>query len=358
MKKVTSLLLVLVLVLGMSVTSFASIKVKTDETTGAGFSTAKNGAVSGPEVDLGDVTPGDSAKFKLISNGTGKAFDLDMSKATTQEATAAAQASNGLATEGYVKKALPKVVARTRISKGANAIDKAEINFGATGDVAQIELKFVNPFKNNNVDGQEFDIWLFPVVDGKTWNYKEKGINFKGVLKNDTVPVDAQTSYVDLYTGYIAEITETVRKVEFDLGSDVIIIGKGHKGAKYWGRAHQDVSETDSDNMDKHNIDAVYHLEVLGGLDKGANNVEIRSAGKKDYIFDGNMKFLGMGDSKTIPYSETYYIADHMIEIEAEAEPIENADNAEQADPLVVPPETGATASAPQGLFQNPSTGA
>jgi hypothetical protein len=64
-----------------------------------------------------------------------------------------------------------------------------------------------------------------------------------------------------------------------------------------------------------------------------------------------------MGDSKTIPFREKYYIADHMIEVAADEEPIEEPED-EELDPLVVPPETGGDVSAPAGIFDNPSTGA
>jgi hypothetical protein len=274
----------------------------------------------------------------------------------TGNATEAGPGTSSVKVSGYTKKALPKVVVRTRIAKGASVLDKAEITYDAKG-LAQLTIKFVNPFKSNNPDGQEFDIWAFPVVDGKHWKYDTHGVNFVGTLKNESCSVDSATDYVDLYNGVIAKIEANVRNVEFDLGNDVSIFGKGYKSQKFWGRATQDVSEADLEKLEKYNIGAVYHLEVIGGLDKAAGNVVIKSASKADYIFDGELKFLGMGDSKTLPFAETYYIADHMIEVASEEEPIEDTTD-EELDPLALPPVTGGTVSAPSGLFDNPSTGA
>jgi hypothetical protein len=355
MKKALSLALALVLVLGMSVTSFAAISLSSEPAAGYnGFANlvGANGQYVNPE-----LTPGSNSKAYKIAT---KAFNVTFSD-LTNDVEKDAQAhlnTSDTATSGYVKKALPKVVARTRIAKGSNVIDKIELNFtsGKEG-VAQLEVKFVTPFKNNNPDGQEYDIWVFPVVDGKSWDYEKYGVNFAGTYKNESFTVDAQTDYADLYTGYIAKIDANVRNVKFDLGSDITVIAKGYKGQKFWGKANQDVSEKDLENMDKYNILAVYHLSVLGGLDKSANNVVIAGTTKDDYIFDGELKFLGMGDAKNIPFAETYYVADKMIEVASEEEPTEVSTD-EETDPLALAPQTGGTVSAPSGLFDNPSTGA
>jgi hypothetical protein len=261
--------------------------------------------------------------------------------------------------KGFLKKDLPKVVGRTRISKGAGTIKTAELNFGGAGDTARVYIEFVKPFKNNDPDGQEFDVWVYPVVDGKAWPYEEYGRNFTGTLKNPVTDVDDATNYIDMYTGNIANILEQVRVLEYDLGPessahDVTIFGRAVKGQKYWGVANNEVSDEDDALMTQYDIDQVYHLSVIG-LDKVATNVELATATKDDFVFDGELKFLGMGNSNTIPFRETYYIADHMIEVEADEEPIEED---EELDPLVVPPETGGDVSAPAGIFDNPSTGA
>jgi hypothetical protein len=309
-----------------------------------GYTHATNGFVFWE--DMSDKDFNDFVKI-MESNAT------TASKGTMLMASLGMTYADAEAPWGYQKKDLPKVVARTKISKGSNVIKTADLVFDPT---ARVKIEFVNPFKSNNPDGQAFDIWVYPVVDGKSWDHEKYGVNFNGTLKNETVNVDAATNYVDLYNGYIAKMDANVRNVKFDLGSDIVVIAKAHKGAKYWGKANQDVSETDIENMDKYDINAVYHLDVLGGLDKGTSNVEIAGLTKSDYIFDGSLKFLGTGDSKTIPFAETYYVADKMIEVASEEEPVENTD--EETDPLALAPQTGGDISAPAGLFDNPSTGA
>jgi hypothetical protein len=415
MKKALSLLLVLTLVLGMSVTSFAAISVAKN------FEDDLYNGFGGQHVPLGDeVRPGfvdtyvleygdftvsfgdsDPSPVYGYTNAAGAAQQWDLTPITTIIGTPGSPGSTTTTTNeflqakaisdfptkgtynsvrdrkaawyaslgfmnfdgntkvtvyGYAKKDLPKVVGRTRISKGANTIKAADLVYD---DNARVKIEFVDPFPSNNTDGQEFDIWVYPVVDGKAWPYEEYGINWTGTLKNYNNEVDAATDYLDLYTGQIAVMVDTVREIRYDLGpgpneSDVVLVGRGIKGQKYWGVANNTVSETDAANMDQYDIDQVYHLDQRGGLDKVTDHVLLGSATKDDFVFDGELKYLGMGNAK-LPYAATYYIADHMIEVAAEEEPTEED---EELDPLVVPPETGGDISAPAGIFDNPSTGA
>jgi hypothetical protein len=397
MKKVLSLLLVLTLVLGMSVTSFAAITVTKTIGAGTGFggeyrdldvvrpgavdnyflpygafsvaytSTSEPSTIYGYVNAAGAVTQWTNASLAsaaAIAAGTTGVYPTANAKTNAYVAAGftnltANSTIPAAAGTGYAKRDLPKVVARTRISKGANTIKTADLIYD---DHARVKIEFVNPFPSNNTDGQEFDIWVYPVVDGTAWDYQLYGINWVGTLKNYSNDVDAATEYIDLYTGQIAVMVDTVRAIRYDMGpgangSDIVVVGRGIKGQKYWGVANTTVSETDADNMDLHDIDQVFHLDQRGGLDKVAAYVEINTATKDDYIFNGSFEFLGMGGSKTIPYSDTYYIADHMIEVEAEDEPLEEGTD-EEADPLADPPETGGDVSAPAGIFDNPSTGA
>jgi hypothetical protein len=400
MKKVLSLLLVLTLVLGMSVTSFAAITVTKDpgaSVTGFGAEYRDLDVVRPGHIDsyvlpysafnvqyTGQSEPstiygyidgagnviqwpnGNYASAAAIDAATAGVYSTAQAKtnAYTGAGFANLNASSNIpaaAGTGYAKRDLPKVVARTRISKGANTIKTADLVYD---DNARVKIEFVNPFPSNNTDGQEFDIWVYPVVDGTAWDYEQYGINWVGTLENYANDVDAATDYIDMYTGQIAVMLDTVRAIRYDMGpgansSDIVVVGRGIKGQKYWGVANNTVSETDADNMDLHDIDQVFHLDQRGGLDKVAAYVEVNSATKDDYIFDGSLQFLGMGDSKTIPYRDTYYVADHMIEVEAEDEPLEEGIDEEAEDPLVGVPETGGdSVSAPAGIFDNPSTGA
>ena len=358
MKKVLSLLLVLTLVLGMSVTSFATGDVPA---LGGGFSAihASSGAaisvMSGNEYDFGDeVRPGGGVTYRLDDSAfsgyaTNATSDVDDFQLLS------------LATGGITKVMMPKVISRVRISKGSNVVKKAELNWGGNNKTAQIEVEFIDPFPSNSLDGTGFDFWVYPVIDGKPQDYETAGVRFFGTLKNHVTEIDTGYDYIDLYTGYIADIKEGIRTVEYDLGPagsdhDVIVVGRAIKGQRYWGIADNSPTDNDADKMDEYDIDMVYHIDQRGGLDKIADHVELRNTTSNDYIFDGELKFLGMGNSKTIPYRATYYIADHMIEVAADAEPEEGED--EEVDPLVVPPEPGGEVSAPAGIFDNPSTGA
>jgi hypothetical protein len=358
MKKVLSLLLVLTLALGMSVPALAY-----DAAMGTGFvdiSTAGN-----VDTDLGDVSPGQSFSFYLATSG----FALSNFKTSKTEVAASDAYYAPLATAGIPKMA--KVVSRIRVSKGSNVIDKAELNYekpnsGYAAAVARINVAFIDPFPTTNTDGTAFDFWVYPVVDGKIQKYDEYGVHFTGTLKNEVLAIDSTFDYIDLVTGYIADIKETIRNVQYGLGpdvtsnntydDDVVLVGRAVKGQKYWGRATNDLSDTDIEYMGTYGIEQVFHVTALGGLDKVTNNVILNTATKDDYVFDGDLQFLGMGDSKTIPFRSTYYIGPKMIEAPVDEEPIEGED--EELDPLVVPPETGGDISAPAGIFDNPSTGA
>lgn len=347
MKKVLSLLLVLTLVVGMSTVAFAAYTVtKTPDTSVTGFNDAVG--LSNGEYDFTTVHPGDSKVFPLATSTS----PFEIKEGNPPTAT----------TPTLLKKVMPKVVSRIRVSKGSNVIKTAELNWGGDAKVARLEVEFIKPFPSNNTDGQEFDFWVYPVVDGKAWDYETYGAHFYGTLENYEIEVDEGTDFIDLYNHQIANIQATIRNIEYDLGpdgnaSDVILVGRAIKGQKYWGVANTDISDADDELMNTHDIDQVYHLDQRGGLDKVTSYVKFANATKDDYIFDGDLNFLGMGNSTSIPYRTTYYIADHMIEVASADEPVPEDEPDEVADIPVISPDSGGV-SAPAGLFDNPSTGA
>jgi hypothetical protein len=294
----------------------------------------------------------------------------------------------GVHGNGWAKRELPKVTHRMRVAKGSNVIKKAVLSYagavssvppglgvpgGTSGvnpsiaqwvgkdKIATLEVQFINPFPSNSLDGTDFDFTLFPVVDGNAWDDEIYGFNIIGTLKNEVTEIDDTYDYVDMYTGHIADVQENIREIAYDLGParndhEVIVVGRAIKGQRYWAVANTTpVNDAEVDKMDANDIDIVYHLDQRGGLDKVADHVELRTPFATDYVFDKDLKFLGMGDAE-LPYQDTYYVADHMIEVAAEEEPLEED---EETDPLVVAPETGGDdVSAPAGIFENPSTGA
>jgi hypothetical protein len=370
MKKVLSLLLVFALVLGMSVTSFAKTNNATTDDGFSVFNTSFGDASTygggGADIDLGDVIAykGQTFSFYLATSAFTPSTEGTL---TTAEKAAQTAYYAPKATAGLGKAFMKGVTSRWRVAKGSNVIDKAELSYakpsGVNTDIARIEVKFVNPFPTANKDGTAFDFWVYPVVGGTIQPYDTKGVHIYGTLKNEVVAIDSAWDYVDLYTGIIADVTETIRNVKYSLGpdgssnnnDDVVLVGRGVKGQKYWGRANSDISDTDADYMDKYDVTQVYHLTMLGGLDKVTDHVLLNTATKDDFVFDGELHYLGKGNDK-LPVATTYYIAPAMIELPSDEEPVPEDEEAE--DPLVTAPITGGDISAPAGIFDNPSTGA
>jgi hypothetical protein len=343
MKKLVTLLLVLALALGMSTASFAVInKVPTpDDLAEVGFA----GDPESETIIYDDLAPipGEVISIPLQEG----AFTGTIGN--TEDEIAAP----------YTSKMLRDVSLRTRIAKGASALDHVSLVFDRItedyeGAGANIEIEFVSPFRSNNTDGLDFSFWVYPVVDGRVWNYETYGQYFEGNLCNEVTDVTAGTDYIDMYNGKIANVVDSVRNLEYDLGpedneSTVMVVGRAVKGAKYWGVANTNISDAQDAVMTQYKIDQVFNLDVIN-LDKVADHVKLDVDGTS-WVYDADLKYLGRGGDN-LSFSPVYYISANEIIVEEEVPEDLGGD-----DLVIDPPITGGYDDAPAGPFDNPSTG-
>ncbi len=356
MKKVVSLLLVAVLALGMSTMAFAAgVKVVKDPTANPGSYTPAyagsnvTGAPGSQIIDFTDSARAGDEKFAEMPlvGGTTTFFTLD---STTATYTATAGLTKAAASQA-------KVTMKTRISKGSAAIDKIELNYGATGNTARIKVALVNPFVSNNEDGLEFEATAYILVDGKSW-LDIAPLSIAGTLKNvlDDTNVDKDTTYFDFSDGKtIMKPTELVKSMEYYLGENVSVFGRALKNAKYYAVAKTSTTDADDANILKYDLDGVYHIKAVN-LASVASYVTLGDADATQYIYDGDMKYLGRGNDH-LPYAETYYLSAKELDTDASTDEEEPTDESSDEEPVAPNPGTGADDNYPTNVNDNPGTG-
>ncbi len=363
MKKVLSLLLVLALAMGMSTVAFA-YKLDKNEDNSVGFSTmkTKNNTSYESEIDLDTVDPATSHFFFPVYNAATSANTRNNSFNFKEALSANEQAkSQACFTEGvYLFKSLKDVKLRTRVQKGSAAVRDVQFvaeDFGNADDAAAIRVRVVEHLKNTSSDGVEFEIVVYPTVDGDTWDYKTKGMTITGKVVNEFVEIDSDTAYVDLYNHIVADAVEAVKDIDYDLGPNeddhtVIVHGRAANGAKYWGYSTTTPTTAQDAKMAEHDIDVVYNLDYIG-LDRVAKHVTL-DVDADTYIYDADFNLLGRGKDD-LPLSKVYYVSYKEIVVAADVEP--EPEPAEPAIDLPAPPADTGAFGAPMGPFENPSTG-
>lgn len=315
MKKVLSLLLVAILVLGMSSVSFAATK--------------SGGYVGTPTVNdfSGDLEADASVAWQIP-----QLQDVPLATAGVTYHTAKA-----------VKAA--KVTVKSSLKSGSKFLDEVKIDDAqpttglgtTTAKVACVVFNIVDPFVSTGDVDYNYTFYL--AFDGK----QDRNIDYhaEAQIIANTVPVDADTDYVDLSDGLVADVSAYVKAIEVDLGNGVILNTKLYNGKKYFGVASTDVSEDDDAIMSKYpSIDQVITLTTIG-LNAAGNIVTLEDCGD-GYVYDKDMKYLGRANEK-LPYSTKYYIS--TIEIVSE-------DEVGEGDA----PEDG-EGEAPANANDNPETG-
>lgn len=336
MKKALALLLVVVLALGMSTTAFATVTKSPMQA--APDWTGKGG-------DLGEI---------IADKDISVFFDLLQADFGTTGWDATYEYSSGGVVKTDITKS--KLTLRTKIAKGSVAIDEVKFDYSGTAiapntgngtlKTAKVEIAFIHPFKNNNTDGLDFDITIYPVLDGKA--YPDNGANYTGTYKNNETNVDADTYYVDMSYGAIAVVDEYAKEVEYDLGEGVSLFGKAIKNAKYWGVADTEPNEAQDEVMTKYDIDSIYTMSTIG-LAGVCNYVKLNDADPSAYVYDGNLKYLGRANEK-LAYADVYYLSSKQLDVEDEEEP------ADDTDPPEAPEDLGGDGY-PDNVNDNPGTG-
>lgn len=383
MKKLAVLFLALVLCVSMSTAAFADYEILKDEDDWGGFSVMldEKGALQTEDIDLEEVEPG--SEFWFYPTFQGKAddftdlgtpddsnsFGFDTDDLSSSEKKKILEPVN--AEDVYLFKSLADVKLRIRIKSGKEAIRDIELleddDFGDAEDVAGIRLRVVEHLRSTDDDGVEFEAVVTPIVKGGTWDDDDKGMLIFGTVMNEFVDIDDDTGYIDLYDNIVAVAEEKISEIEYDLGpkdSDNLLSvhGRAVSDASYWGYATHDATEAQEELMARHDIELVYNLDYLN-LDKVAEHVTI-DVDEDAYIYDEDLDLLGRGDDE-LPLTKVYYVAyeelesepwdeqDDEDEYEDEPEGDTPADDFDPPDPA----DYRVSYGAPEGPFENPSTG-
>ena len=278
MKKVLSLVLSLVLVLGLASVAFAD-------------------ATPDPKFSLGDANPA----YEEITVGTDASVTIPLIKDTKDVVTRADVRTY-------------KLSVRLRSIKGGSAIDKAEIVYTEAGDAgeASVKVTFADPLFNLKAVDFQGEVTL---LKDKRVLDRENAAKFEGKLSNSTFPAYADDDVIFAEDGPIIEPTEYIRNAKIDAGNDVTLYGNLYKDSNVYVKAISGLSDKNQELLSKYPaIENVYRIKTIGF--KG--DVKLNAPEKMEvYILDaeGNLKHIGNTDDK-LPLAEDYYVAKAELEIE------------------------------------------
>ncbi len=381
MKKLAVLFFALVLCASMSTAAFASYALLENEDDWGGFSVLldEKSNLQTDDIDLEEIEPGSEFWFyptfqgkaeaftDLAKPGDENSFGFDTDKLSSSEEKKVLEPVKE--EKVYLFRSLGDIKLRTRIEKGKEVIRDVEFledeKFGGAEDVAGIRLRLVERLKSTDDDGVDFEVIVFPNVDGDIWDYDDKGMLIYGTVMNDFNDIDSESEYIDLYNNVVAVADEKISEIEYGLGpkdSDnmLSVHGRAANGASYWGYATHETTDAQDELMSEHDIDLVYNLDYIG-LDKVAEHVII-DVDEDAYVYDEDLRLLGRGDDE-LPFEKVYYVSYNEIEgdswddwedeNEDEPEPEPDDDDFDLEDPT----DYRVSYGAPEGPFENPSTG-
>lgn len=307
MKKVLSLVLAVVLVLGM--TSMVSAKETLKRTEWR--STNSQSASDIPaNVSLEDAYTYESQFGTLAnfpSNVTPVAdqkikFDLNRILAPINFTVGASKISTSMLSGddwgvGY------------KIVKGAQIISKCDL------DKTNARVVFNKYFTYTKDIDFEVELWL---TNNKT-RIKGSEITVSGTYVADDykVDIDSDDTYYYIGDGTIVKATEYIRDIELDLDHDVSIFTKLFQDKKYYGIANEDASDSDITMFEKYpQLENVYNL-VTSGL-AGSGNIVKFNMDDNLYVYsvdaDGNLFYVGRTKDR-LPYYSKYYVSSKEVDI-------------------------------------------
>lgn len=294
MKKITVILLALVIALGMTATAFAANPKITDQIAAV------------PGADVGEKGPGYEIWLPLVKDAFGGATD-DLTMADVKTS---------------------KITVKQTVKSGPKAIKSVELKANSSG-VACILLKLADPFTSTKPLDFETNIYLS--INNKRQSFTT---NVTGTINNQEIYVDSDTDYVDLSSGRTATCEETTGKIEVYLGNDITIFTKMLKGKQYYGSVSRDPDSDDDAIFDEYpDVEDVYKLTTIN-LNGSGKTVQI-DVGDGYYVYGKNLEYLGK-TGELIPYSDKYYLAAKKLDI---VEPDDEAAYDDETDEEITEPE-------------------
>lgn len=320
MKKVLSMLLAVMLIIGLTPAVFAAptsgYKLGTETSTG--------------QVGGTDEYRPDSAIWIQIVDANGNAV-----------------------TKKEIKE--KKIDVKVRTTKGSKIVRDVKVDYKnltdtagqiVTREAAFVRIRTIEKFVSTKE--MDFELTVF-LTENKERLTEEKQVS--GVFKNAETTVTDSDDYVYLGNTPVVEAEEYIKSIEVEIGDGVTIFTKMFEGKRYYGHAEQDIKEADADITEAHpTIETIYYLETIG-LNAPANRVVLDIDDANMYVYNANLEFVGMSDER-LPYSTKYYVSSAELDI-ADEEPEEP----EEPEVPKLPPNTGGDDLDIPNANLNPSTG-
>lgn len=194
----------------------------------------------------------------------------------------------------------------------------------------------------------DFKTKLYLNVKGK--RHDDSGLELSGTF-GDMEPEEyySEDREIDISDGLICIAKENMNQVKVYIGDGVTLtVPHIRKNAKFYGTVSMNFDKYDEEMIEKYpDIVEVYKLYTLG-LNGAGVKVDIDTY-NGFHIYDKDLNYLGQSTRK-LDYSETYYLAASMLDLEEEEDEIEDEEDEFYTDDIDdVPPS--------QNPNKNPGTG-
>lgn len=281
MKKLLSIVLAVVMVIGLASVSFAA----EDKIVGAIKPIDTNATYN-----YDSVVPGTKMVFPL----TADMFEWSSGKA--------GGANVPISNRDVSRSSMRVVISGTSSGIVKNvSIKQARSSVTNNQSTAVVELEFVEPFVSTST--KKFDFSLFI-----TLNYRQPDsrVRLIGYIENKVVPASSYDDYVNLSGGAVLDPTETVRNLEMDLGNSIFLTTNVFSGRKYYAYSSATIIPEDDNVLSKYpSISDILRLQQIN-LKKAGKYINLDMY--DGYVYSSSGSFLGR-TSQLVEYSDIYYIS-------------------------------------------------
>ena len=222
--------------------------------------------------------------------------------------------------------------------------------------ILTLRITFHEKFRNTNLDGVEFKYTI-------SFKNNTTGIDGNFRIGNAYIIMDsADLNVLNTEKGYVIKAEKYNSKIEVEIGGEVILNTRLFNGRRYWAWAETDWWEKVDDDMKAKykDIQEVINIDWLGYNDATTTVHLSGFAGDNYWVYsadeDGNLTYLGRSNNKDLPLVAKYYLASRELNIDSDIEPDDDDDD-EYDDVPEINPITGGDDVYPSNVNDNPGTG-
>ena len=336
MKRVLSLVLAVVMVLGLTTVAFAA-----DEKTAR--QNYKNYIFGTINTAGTTVTEGNLPVWETHAPGAELKVYIGFSNGLIASTTPGVPT-----TASPIKKTdSHKLGVNLNKKAGAAGIDSASIEFDSNKN-AYVELTLSDPFVSTK--SIEWEALLTITYDGK--RVKDAAFTLDGELENPSEEVNKDDEEFYAEDAPVLDVKETNNKLEVILNDDVSLISKVFAGKKYFASINDEPDDAAVAIMDKYRD--IVNFAELKTVGLSSSTVKFNYSDNM-YAYttdtDGNLVYVGR-TNESLPYYNRFFISAKELEIAVEEPDVAPEDGDTET------PETGGDTIAPTpDNNYNPGTG-